>query len=389
MSNVINLVVNFDLAGTSSPPWPEAFVYLDEQHPSVEDPSFAVGLLMMPAPLGIDICSSALRRLPSTNKAVVRRYFHAVHDGKDAQTVFANAIAGAVTSAEFFAFRWTSSNEPLVSRDGELHMHVAALVLDHAQSVVRGQIHVEFARGPTIAIESFRRWLAEHDEVRLQSFVRMGARIPARFPPFSVVESEPERSAGIQVADALLWNHRRVRAGMRLRLPCRNFFERTGFVQRAQWSEQNGPMEKWSYGVHPPVSVASRPFGRMPEDWAAFNRLAVGVERAVHDVARLAAAPRHIVHLMQRVRAASDALRGRPRVACEQQQELLRMFLMLVDTLPLYDGSAERQQLAADAAAVAASMFDLSDGAAISRLDRWADVRTAVDPIAVGWRSAR
>jgi len=384
----VNLKLTFDPeCPFGSDPWDEAFVYLDEQHANPTDPSFAVGLLMTPTQVPPALCAEAIGRLPSTNRASVRGFFHAVDDGKEAQTSFADAIGKHLTSAEFFAFRWSSAKEPeRVRPDDELHMQVAALVLDHARSVVRGHIHIEYASGPTISLAPFAEWLNENEEVRLQSFVRSGGKLPARFPPFSVREGRPEASAGLQVADALLWNHRRVRAGKRSKLPCKDFFERTVFRETARWNEESGPMEKWSYCRAAPAPLARRPFGRTPDDWNGFGSLVIGIEKAVHDVARLRSAPPHVAHLMSRVRAASDALRDQPSVSPESQQEALRVFLMLVDTFPLYDETAATQQVAADAAGVASSMFDPRDPGTVMRLDRWADYRTSATPAVLGWR---
>jgi len=157
----ISLSMNFDSEARFGPSWDEAFVYLDEQHPSDTDPSFAVGLLMAPAPIAEAVTAEALGLLPASNRAKLRGCFHAVDDGKEAQTAFANAIRAHVTPAEFFAFRWTPANEKgRVRPPHELHMQVAALVLDHARSVVRGHINIEFASGPTISLEPFETWLA-------------------------------------------------------------------------------------------------------------------------------------------------------------------------------------------------------------------------------------
>src|SRR5690242_1402368 len=86
--------------------WEEAFVYLDEQHPTPEDESFAIGLLMMPCPLPQAIIEGALRSLPRGSNAVRRGYFHAIDDGRDAQTALADAIGTHMNAAEFRAFRW-------------------------------------------------------------------------------------------------------------------------------------------------------------------------------------------------------------------------------------------------------------------------------------------
>jgi hypothetical protein len=189
----------------------------------------------------------------------------------------------------------------------------------------------------------------------------------------------------LQVSDALLWNHRRVRAGKKRKLPCKDFFERTKLVEHARWHQDGGPMEKWSYAHAPPPPVVRRPFGQMPSDWDNFIGLLFGIENAVHQVARLEATPAHVAHLLPRVRRASEAMRGQHGASLEAQQELLRVFLLLVDTLPLYSDDAVNQQLAANAAVVACSMFELRDFGTVSRLDRWADARRAITPAELGW----
>ncbi|XXX74131.1 hypothetical protein WMF30_41450 [Sorangium sp. So ce134] len=380
----LQLKMSFPFEERRSPQaWDEAFVYLDEQHPNPDDNSFAVGLLMTPRPLPRAMIDDAMHALPMQSNAVKRGYFHAMIDGRDAQTALADAFGAHASAAEFHAFRWISAKEETREwSPNERHMHVASLVLCRACSIVRSAIHVEYAAGPTIKLEEFRAWMKEHDDVRLRTMILQGGAVPTRFPKLDVSESTPAASPGIQAVDLLLWHQRRLRA--RLKTKCRDLLKRAHLEEDMRWSQDDGPMESWMFTRDSPIHLVHRPGGRMVNEWNRWASLLIGIERVVHDAARLQPSPVHIAHLMPRVRTASTSLRGYLGADLDRLREFLRVFLILADTLPICDDDFEAQQTAADAIRVATSMDDLRLAECVSRLGWWVTFRRT-NQTQLGW----
>ena len=354
--------------------WEEAFVYLDEQHPNPKDQSFAIGLLMTPTPLPRAMIDGALGTLPPPTNAKKRGYFHAVADGRDAHAALADALGTHAIAAEFHAFRWIPAREGTrVWSATERHMHVASLVLGRACSIARSNIHVEYAAGPTITLDAFRSWMKEQDDMRLQTMVQQGGAIPTRFPKVNVMESTPAASPGIQAVDLLLWHQRRLRA--RMKTKGRDLLERAHLREDMRWDQTDGPMENWMFTRSSPTHIAHRPSGRVVNEWNRWANLLIGAESLVHRIAQLQSPPMHVVHLIPRVRAASTALHGRLGVSLDQLREFLLVFLLLADTLPIYNDDDEAKQTAADAIRVATTMVSPHLLECVSRLDRWVEYR--------------
>lgn len=364
-------------------PWEAAYAYLDEQHPTPEDPTFAVGVLLVPQPLSTALIAEALNALPASSSVRTRGgWFHAKDDGRDAQRALAEAFARHTQAAEFHSFRWDPRREQRAgpSSQEERHMHVAALALGHACEVARSAINVEYASGPTIDLPRFQAWMAEQQDVRLRTMLMQKGAVPMRFPRVDISECDARRSAGIQVADLILWHERRRRA--RLDPRCRDLLIRAKLRDEMSWKQDDGPMETSLLGRKAPGRVTYRPPARPPETWAAFAQAVVGIERAVHEIATLP--PAHVAHLVDRIRRASAAMDGYLGTDLERLRELLRVFLMLVDTVPLYGDT--NAQTASDFVWVATSMNDLRLPECVSRLDQWVEIRSLTVG-GLGWPS--
>ena len=261
-------------------------------------------------------------------------------------------------------------------------MHVASLVLGPACSIARSAIHVEYAAGPTIMLEAFRTWMIEQDNVRLQMMIRQNGAIPTRFPKLDISESTPAASPGIQAVDLLLWHQRRLRA--RRETKCKNLLERACLQEDMRWAQEDGPMESWVFSRDVPTHLVRRPASRVVNDWTTWANLLIGVEQLVHRIARHHNPPEHVAHLMPQVRAASASMHGYLGADLDRLREFLHAFLLLADTLPVYNDDAEVQQLAADAIRVATTMDDLRLVECVTRLARWAELRRE-NQTQLGW----
>jgi hypothetical protein len=224
--------------------------------------------------------------------------------------------------------------------------------------------------------------MKEHDDVRLRSMILQNGAIPTRFPKLDVSESTPAVSPGLQTVDLLLWHQRRLRSGLKTR--CRDLLKMTHLQEDMRWTQDDGPMESWVFGRDAPMHLVHRPPGNVVNDWNRWAGFLIGAENLVHRVALLQPPPAHIAHLIPRVRAASKSMRGYLGADLERLQEFLRAFLLLADTLPIYNDGADVQQAAADAIRVATTMVDIRFPECVSRLDRWANFRRA-NQIQLGW----
>lgn len=355
------------------PPWDLAHLYLDEQHPTPEDSTFAVGVLCVPEPVPDDVIRDALESLPSSSTARARGFFHAKDDGPDAQRALAKSFGGWVKSAEFRAFRWTPAAQRSAgpATEVERHMHVASLAAGEAFECARYGLTIEVASGPTVEIDRFRSWFREHTNVRLGVAAAYGGQMPMRFPDVQVRELPAAHSPGVQVADLLLWHERRLRAGLKPR--CKDLIARMRLNREMDWQQEDGPMETAVLGLVVPRRLAQRPSKERDLSWAHFEEYVVAIEQEIHNLAKMDPPPRNIAHLGEHIRAVSQSLRGTVVTNLETLARFAATFLLVVDTTPLYDPTSA--QHASNAAGVAAGLIDLRAVETISRMDRWIRVR--------------
>lgn len=368
-----------------SAPWEEAHAYLDEQHPSPEDDSFAVGVLLVPAPIEARSIATAIASLRAPSSTAQRGWFHAVRDGRDAQSALADMIGSEIPALEFRAFRWvpTRQQRPGPTNERERHFHVAALALGRAPQVVRGRIHVHVASGPTFDLVEFREWMRTQDDVRLNAMVLEGGKFSRRFPAFEIHEV-PGSNPGVQVADLLLWHLRRERSRLKPR-KCKDLRSRAKLLDQVAWVSEDSPMEFADLARASPAPVALRPGPRPWNHIEQFAEAVITIERIVHVLGRDEFPP-HVSHLRPRVRAAADALDSNHRPTLDMLRELLRAFLLLVDTAPLHDHS--NAQRFANLVGVAVGMLDLRSTSAVSCLDLWSELRYLNSSI-LGWQTSQ
>ena len=209
-------------------------------------------------------------------------------------------------------------------------------------------------------------------------------KMPMRFPRLEITEVTPANSPGVQVADLLLWHQRRLKARKGPR--CRDLLKRAGLVGETSWTGDDSPMEYFEYSRRPPATVIQRPNPRPVEDRSSFASMVCAIERSVHGFACAPDVPDRLLHLLPRARAISATLDGSVHVDHQQLRELARVFLMLVDTEPLYDD--QTAQDAADVIGIAVSVHDLRLAECIDRLGRWLEIRR-LNPEHLGWLTRR
>jgi hypothetical protein len=370
---------------------PDAFVYIDEsQSPDSEAAQpgvpFRIGLLVLESPIDIAICPRAMRALAGDSDAVSneqdkttleRGYFHASIDSKNAHSALCNSIAMAKLNAHFMDMQWrfdppaprTSSE---TERVGGLHSSVNMLgtmsVLDDDYAFV----YIEVAR----RAGTFDTFHAKHvaalfDEERLGSIIQDTAQIRARFPGFDIQISDGA-SPGIQVCDFLLWTVQRTK----LRGDDR-WQRRVGLRMLYESKEVDGHQAKGTYALGQPGEVEFLPnsvrprapqTGTMPfaDITTAMLEIEADVRRA-H--AEAMAGNRRIIRHADALTTAVNVLDGKDSASVVA---VARSFILICDTLPMYDPTDVTQATrASEKRLVAAFVMDDRFVNCVRTRDHW------------------
>ncbi|MBN2192829.1 MAG: hypothetical protein JW751_08415 [Polyangiaceae bacterium] len=270
----------------------------------------------------------------------------------------------------FDSIRWVHARStPEHPIGAKLHHHVSTLALGRiAFGRPHRQVRLMFNRAKGLSAESWRVWLAEEREVWLNLMIRMGGRTTF-FPELVAEEVEPN-NAGTQVADYLLWAERRL-----LEKGTCGPLDATGMMLLSE-NQDPGAATIRHYSTHDAImgGFAPRPKGRMPDD--PVQGLNV-IEAATRDIFRRR--PPQVEHLLVHSAFAEEPTLPIAPLGSRQIELLLRSFLQLVDTGPVYDArNSDQVQFVSDLAFLAAYLLNPEN---VSRTDRvsiihaWQDAR--------------
>ena len=373
---------------------PDAFVYIDEsQSPDREAAlpgvPFRVGILVLENLIDDEVSAQALRALSSDREAAAnqqdkatlsRGYFHASIDSKNAHSALCAAIVGSNLNALFIDMQWhfdppkpQASSEP--ERLGGMHPLVAVLGMT---SVLDGDydfINVEIAkRAGTFDTVHAERVAARLYEELLGSTVRHTPQMPVRFPGFNLHVSSGA-DVGVQVCDFLLWTVQR-----RKLKNDRKWQDRVGLHLLHESKEVDGHQSKGVYAIGRPryapflpnfASPRSPQAGSMP--FAEITKAMLEIEADVRRAhAAAVAGNRRVRQHITALSAAVDLLDGKSYGAIVP---VARAFILVCDTLPLYDPTNEQESTrAAEKRLVSAFVLDerfFANGRTQDHWSRW------------------
>lgn len=341
----------------------EAWVYIDEsQAPSavgVEDGRpFQLAALLVEEPISSKLTEGAMASLrqdpdagvdPIDARTFARGYFHASEDSKNGHSWLCRAIVEAPINGHIFVERWFFGRDKGDEYEGaKLHRLFVLLSIGAAVFGNYDAIHICLAsRQGTFDEAHLREW----HEYFLTTLLRGSMEnpgFPTRFPRLDVQLADG-REPGIQVVDFILWAVQRADyvtlkpAGKsdwarRLKL---NVTSDGGIVDHAHQflhGEVGKPVHRHEL---PPVlgGVPARDPSSLNdgEKWTLLREIAADVHRA----ARVVAGNSRIGHFAETLREATAPSRASGWKTEEELLAalnlLLEAFLLVCDTLPLYD----------------------------------------------------
>jgi hypothetical protein len=342
----------------------EVWVYLDEsQSPNAagtqKGQPFWVAALATEQPLQQALIDKALNDLRVDSDAVgnksdqatlTRGYFHASLDSKNAHSWLCRSIVESGLNASFSASLWFFDRQDGREREGA-DLHRLSTLLS-ALSVLQDdydRVHLEAARREgtfdDADIEAFPEYYRRH---ALGSLVSMPS-IPARFPK---IETRPVggENPGIQVCDLVLWAVQRARLDglepqgkvdwvkyLKMKLWA------TGGVKDAAHQSLEGELGMGcSRPYLPPVTMPT------PRDLASLTNpelwgLAQEIARDLHQCAQAGSAHARIGHMADVIRRAAEGCEAAANAAPVDLRailsDMMEAFLLVNDTLPVYDAS--------------------------------------------------
>jgi hypothetical protein len=336
----------------------EVWVYVDEsQAPSAKAVDagrpFRIGALLVEQRIPGSLITGALDALSRDPDAcgnsadaetLARGYFHASFDSPNAHSHLSRAISEACIIGQFHDFQWRF-DQPGGDEYGESELHALANVLGvlHVLQDDYDAVHLVVAsREGSFGASQASDWEADLYTKLLGSAADQ-PNIPMRFPRVTLTlvgGKEP----GIQVCDILLWAVQRARFDALDAKGKREWVDRLGLRMDSATAEQTGPQAtaQGVLGNFEERTFLPNLFQARPRTLEEMGTEQVGVllrkiERDIHACeARASAGNPRIGHLQGRLASALE------RVSAEKASpnslvELARAFLLVCDTLPVYD----------------------------------------------------
>jgi len=384
-----------------------AWVYIDESqapHESIAEPGrpFRVGCLLVEKEITNEIVNQAWATFtvdPDVTrgnnrldrKTLARGYFHASADGKNAHSALCTAIVSAGLNAAFKDSQWHFDVPGSTGRT-EAHLHGLAnalaimSLLDQDYDEVRLLIATRSSFDSTVA----RGWLADSLEKRLHSQL-VNPWIPTRFPPIAV-DFVGADHPGIQVCDFMLWAVQRAQfpealaqpdADGRLRRQ-RVWLERMGLRHFMSVNMEGDPQRSSEYvlGNAPFRPFTPKTVGARTLDTLGTQSLTEGIIQIEHLIREQTAMGKPIPNRL--AQHGNDLLRSaerlsKARLSLEDVLLVARTFLLICDTLPVYEVSDEEQcRRACELKAIAIGVCDQLPIRWIRMADHWSYVHSMV-----------
>lgn len=362
-------------------PVADAWIYVDEsQGPSASGTQagrpFWLGALILESPIGQDLIDAALERLrndpeAASNKRVAatltRGFFHASADLHNARRALCDEIVERDLAASFDSAQWFFDRDEEGIEGPRLHRLSVALGAMSAFQSDYDRLHLVVARREGSFVE--------RDVPKLLEFVRDAGlynisqtpRIQTRFCAIDFHLADGSHP-GVQVCDLVLWAIQRANPQGLKHTGDAQLLERLRLFVWAQGGVNDGPHQKVAAmlgrGVKPKLLLLPGDITpRAPADMNTLEQWDLVCDMAVdiHAAARIASASPRIKHLASEVeRAASLCEKAHTLLPGEELRnglhEILTTFLLICDTLPVFDRNsieactraAEKRDLASE-----------------------------------------
>ncbi len=345
--------------GSSTPsqaPPTKLYVYVDETVRELPGGRrlLGAGALIVTEPVGQELIDSALSaldadpdRAPSAPRfkpghekrdlrTLSRRYFHASDDSVNARSVLARAIKARVRGKFECSFAEGSkrSDQQEFGRQS-----ISAMLPAWSERLPLALVFEQRSDFSRISAEALIEYMNRGLDWTAYDLAMMRT-----FYPRIDVRVEPKKEPGLQVADLLLWGALQDHlepASLKARI--------TGWCGGFRWAHGGAPFINAKYFVnHRSPALTDGADDRKPLYPVEFEALDHGdghvlanvyclIERTVRQAA-VAPLPPHVDHLRPRLLRTVRRLRDPERVGPEQITDVVRAFLRLFDTLPLYEG---------------------------------------------------
>lgn len=341
----------------------DAWVYIDEsQAPHAAGTEagqpFWLAALVTRAPIDetlIDVALAKLRDDPdaighaSDQATLVRGYFHASIDSKNAHSALCSAIVAAGLDATFLAAQWFFEREDGDSYEGTRLHRLSALL--GVSSVLQDDfdcVHVFLARREgsfdTRELEEWPNYCArtQRDGVVHGAYA---AAFPVRFPRIDASLADGAHP-GVQVCDFVLWCVQRAKLKKLTPTGDARWLGYLGIhLGMAGGVEDSASQEvRGQLGAGAELTVPSPEHPILPrsveelsdeERWRLVEEIAADVHRA----ARIAAGNDRIGHLAEYLKDASETCNRNEARNDDGKTfaDLMEVFVHVCDTLPVYD----------------------------------------------------
>jgi hypothetical protein len=389
---------------------PELWIFVDESgDPSVlakmgDSQFFHVGmvtLLSCPGQHLVDSAIADLRNDPDAlknkkdQKCLVRGYFHASVDSKNAHSHWCRAINSlSPLDFEFFTFdkQEIIGGKSLFSSDGVFHRHMIELLATKTtgQRVIRVTLRIA-ARGGSFPSGIEKEWMRQFIEKVTLSAAEI-PHIPTFFPNLEVIVVQG-KEPGVQIADFLLWAALR-KWGPNPVTGCK-WADYVGLTNKAAWRQIEGPLGAKEFYINAPIPVYSELLIdveniKAPEDAPSLECMARYFAYAEANIQHLAqnGLPLHANHMETEVEDLAKILK-RSKISGYDVHKLCEVSLRLIDTVPLYNPkNMQDTHFVIDAKKIFGIVYMRKEIRWFGITTWWKDVREKIAqerPALIGW----
>ena len=336
----------------------DAWVYVDEsQAPyadgAIDGQPFWLGALITDHPIEASLIAGGLDVLKAEagtqqDKALTRRYFHASKDTSLARSSFCRAVVDARLNATLVATQWFFGRSDSDSCKGaELHQLSTLLSLMAVFDDDFDAVHVIVAqRDKTFEQAHVDNFPTFCQQMQLDALV-MQPGLPARFPRIEAQLAKGDHP-GIQVCDLVLWSVQRSKPNRltptadekymrQLNLNIRSAGGAENAAQQHLEADLGSGVRRWI------VAPANAPSARQlagineAETWLLAQEIADDVHRAAA-IAEGSSRLGHLTEVLKHASTVCESAHLEPRATLgDALQTLMEAFLLVCDTLPVFD----------------------------------------------------
>ena len=333
-------------------------VYIDESGtPGLADKEdFLLGAFLTEKPISQSIIDLAIRELKNDpditeqdNDMLLRGFFHSSEDSKNAHSAICRQIKAITAPCEFFfeAFKKKSLSDKEIKSfesEAEMHQHLLSIVGVHFTHDQYDEIQFHIAqRSGSFKERHADKWHTGFIDAIAYSAINT-PQIPIRVPQFSI-EITDGTNPGVQIADFLLWA-----AQSKIYLNNETWVKRSGLLRFSAYYGEEFPLFGNEYFLNRniPNEILMRPEEiPKPADldplWNE-NDIRKGMINIEVQLTRLANSPIDIKNEKIRGRIAQlmPSL-SKVKIPFIHIVEMAKVYLLVVDQIPLYDKTQKEQ----------------------------------------------